>query len=66
MDKIIESLRNTKDAIKTGIDLVKVAESAERYKDMCSLMRMVVDLKIAKNEDLDVDERNLLSVGYSF
>eukprot|EP00466_Bigelowiella_natans_P001726 jgi/Bigna1/49742/estExt_Genewise1.C_550070 len=46
------------------MQLVKAAEHAERYKDMCSLMRMVVDLAHAKNEDLDTEGRNLLSVGY--
>ena len=63
MDSIISSMRGGDDAIKAGIALVKMAEHAERYKDMCALMRMVVDLKFAKNEDLDVEERNLLSVG---
>eukprot|EP00465_Bigelowiella_longifila_P015201 CAMPEP_0185273128 /NCGR_PEP_ID=MMETSP1359-20130426/48806_1 /TAXON_ID=552665 /ORGANISM="Bigelowiella longifila, Strain CCMP242" /LENGTH=270 /DNA_ID=CAMNT_0027865633 /DNA_START=14 /DNA_END=826 /DNA_ORIENTATION=+ len=64
MDKIIQELRGKEDAIQQGMQLVKAAEHAERYKDMCSLMRMVVDLANAKNEDLDTEGRNLLSVGY--
>ncbi|GAB5359438.1 hypothetical protein AAMO2058_000544100 [Amorphochlora amoebiformis] len=64
MDKIIDSMKSSQEAIKAGVALVKMAEHAERYKDMCKLMRMVVDLKMAKNEDLDTEERNLLSVGY--
>mmetsp|Transcript_32188 Transcript_32188/g.59946 ORF Transcript_32188/g.59946 Transcript_32188/m.59946 type:complete len:264 (-) Transcript_32188:415-1206(-) len=64
MDKIIEDMRKSPDAIKHGVALVRCAEHSERYKDMCQLMRMVVDLKMAKNEDLDSEERNLLSVGY--
>jgi len=46
------------------IGLVRVAETAERYEDMCRFMRKVVETKCASGADLDVDERNLLSVAY--
>ena len=37
---------------------------AERYEDMCKFVKKLVEMKSAKGEDLDVDERNLLSVAY--
>lgn len=64
MEKIVEELKGGNDAIQQTMQLAKAAEHAERYKDMCAFMKVVVDLHIAKNEDLDTDERNLLSVGY--
>merc|ERR1711971_867425 len=45
-------------------ELVRVAETAERYEDMCKFVRKLVEVKSADKEDLDVDERNLLSVAY--
>lgn len=46
------------------IDIVRVAETAERYEDMCVFVKKMVETKCSNNEDLDVDERNLLSVAY--
>jgi len=46
------------------VELVRVAETAERYEDMCKFVQQLVQKKSAKSEDLDVDERNLLSVAY--
>jgi 14-3-3 protein epsilon len=46
------------------VDIVRIAETAERYEDMCVFVKKLVKLKSAKGEDLDVDERNLLSVAY--
>merc|ERR1712057_90198 len=43
--------------------MAKLAEQAERYDDMVKYMKQIVDLKIPANE-LTVEERNLLSVGY--
>jgi 14-3-3 protein epsilon len=43
--------------------MAKLAEQAERYDDMVKYMRRIVDLKVPANE-LTVEERNLLSVGY--
>merc|ERR1711962_1124252 len=50
--------------IKKLVELVRVAETAERYEDMCRFVQKLVEQKSAKSEDLDVDERNLLSVAY--
>jgi len=46
------------------VELVRVAETAERYEDMCKFVEKLVKMKSEKGEDLDVDERNLLSVAY--
>jgi len=50
--------------LKKLVELVRVSETAERYEDMCKFVRTLVEMKSAKGEDLDVDERNLLSVAY--
>ena len=50
--------------IKKLVELVRVAETAERYEDMCKFVEKLVKMKNEKGEDLDVDERNLLSVAY--
>lgn len=42
----------------------KIAEVAERYVDMCSFLRKLVEMKCSSEEKLDIDERNLLSVAY--
>jgi len=46
------------------VELVRVAETAERYEDMCKFVRKLVEVKSSKGKDLDVEERNLLSVAY--
>ena len=46
------------------LELICEAEKAERYEDMCKFVRKLVQLKSAKCEDLDIYERNLLSVAY--
>jgi len=46
------------------VELVRVAETAERYEDMCKFVKALVQNKTAKGQDLDVEERNLLSVAY--
>jgi 14-3-3 protein epsilon len=50
--------------LKKLVELIRVAETAERYEDMCKFVKKLVELKSSKKEDLDVDERNLLSVAY--
>jgi len=50
--------------IKKLVELIRVSETAERYEDMCKFVEKLVKMKSAKGEDLDVDERNLLSVAY--
>merc|ERR1719168_568964 len=59
MDPLIKDL-----GIVKLVELVRVAETAERYEDMCKFVAKLVKMKSAKGEDLDVDERNLLSVAY--
>jgi len=46
------------------VELVRVAETAERYEDMCKFVKKLVEVKTSKGTDLDVEERNLLSVAY--
>jgi len=58
-----------KDERKSLVFLVRMAETAERYDDMCRLMRAVVESTKTANPGTDnaaltVDERNLLSVAY--
>jgi len=45
-------------------DLARMTEAAERFEDMCTIMRILVERKSAKKEALKVDERNMLSVAY--
>jgi len=46
------------------LDAAKLAEAAERYKDMCEFLHKLVKMKCEANETLSVEERNLLSVAY--
>jgi tetratricopeptide (TPR) repeat protein len=46
------------------VELVRVAETAERYDDMCKFMKQLVLVRTKGGNDLDVEERNLLSVAY--
>jgi len=50
--------------IQKLIELIRVAETSERYEDMCKFVRRLVEKKSKDGKDLDVDERNLLSVAY--
>ena len=58
-EKLIEGLE-----IAKLVELVRVAETAERYDDMCKFVKKLVKQKSEKQQDLDIDERNLLSVAY--
>jgi len=49
---------------KDLIALARVAEAAERYPDMCEIMKALVEKRCAIKEGLEVEERNLLSVAY--
>jgi len=55
-----------KDERKNLVFLARTAETAERYDDMCKIMRALVEWTDSKTEkvDLTVEERNLLSVAY--
>jgi len=44
--------------------LAGVCEASERYNDMAKCMKKLVEQKVAKNENLDTTQRNLLSVAY--
>merc|ERR1719453_317746 len=47
---------------KEALYMAKIAEAAERYEDMTAyMMRSVADLS---GNDLSVEQRNLISVGY--
>jgi len=46
------------------LSLARVAESSERYPDMCILMKKLVKAKCKAGEPLLEEERNLLSVAY--
>jgi len=53
-----------KDERQALVFMARTAETAERYEDMCKIMRELV-LFTGKNEqELTVEERNLLSVAY--
>jgi len=52
-----------KDARSALVFMARTAETAERYEDMCKIMRELV-LTSATTEELSVEERNLLSVAY--
>jgi len=42
----------------------RMAEQAERYEDMCACMQKVVKLKAEASEELELEQRNMLSVAY--
>jgi len=50
--------------VKDLLNAARIAEAAERYKDMCEFLNKLVTLRSGKNQKLSVDERNLLSVAY--
>merc|ERR1712013_171212 len=59
----VRSLMDNLGVVKL-VKLVRVAETAERYEDMCKFVSRLVTTKSKNGEDLSVDERNLLSVAY--
>ncbi len=46
------------------LTLSRIAETAERYDDMCEFTSELVKKRSAANKKLDVEERNLLSVAF--
>lgn len=48
-------------SVKDKIFMARVADQAERYEDMVSFLKEVIE---TKDEDLNTEERNLLSVGF--
>jgi len=58
-----------KEERKNLVSMAKLAENAERYEDMCKIMRALVEhtaslTATADKSDLSVEERNLLSVAF--
>jgi len=53
-----------KDERSALVFMARTAETAERYEDMCSIMRDLVLYNGKNNQDLTVEERNLVSVAY--
>lgn len=51
---------------KKLLDFARIAEIAERYRDMCLFMNTIVQQSVdgGKDEKLNLNERNLLSVAY--
>ena len=48
-------------SVKEKIFMSRVADQAERYEDMVEFLTEIIDLK---DDDLNTEERNLLSVGF--
>ena len=48
-------------SVKEKIFMARVADQAERYEDMVGFLKEVIE---TKDEDLNTEERNLLSVGF--
>jgi len=46
------------------LQLARITEAAERFEDMCSIMGNLVKKKHEGKKDLEVEERNMLSVAY--
>jgi len=53
-----------KDERQVLVFLARSAETAERYEDMCKIMRDLVLCTGAQSQVLSIEERNLLSVAY--
>jgi len=55
--------KNSSDVRGALVFLARTAETAERYEDMCKIMRELV-VTTSGSDELSVEERNLLSVAY--
>jgi len=51
-------------SIDDVLALTRIAEAAERYPDMCKFIKTLVEAKCKNNQELEIEERNLLSVAY--
>jgi len=60
---VVEKFGSNLDVDKL-LALARVAETAERYEDMCEFTSRLVVLRCNKKEELSVEERNLLSVAF--
>jgi len=52
------------DARQALVFMAKTAETAERFDDMCKIMRDLVKTTASNTDGLTIEERNLLSVAY--
>jgi len=61
-----DSVSKEEEGDKKLLQLARLAEAAERYPDMCTFMKKLVQHKSSKEngKTLEVEERNLLSVAY--
>merc|ERR1712216_800718 len=62
-NKMAEEQPQRNDVAKFALEMAKIAEQAERYEDMVAEMKKIVDDGV-KGDELSVEERNLISVGY--
>jgi len=46
------------------VELILVAEATERFEDMCKLVKTLVETKSSEGQELNIKERNLLTVSY--
>lgn len=60
----VAATETKKERMNRIMELARTAESSERYPDMCSFMRMLVKESCKADEELEVEQRNLLSVAY--
>merc|ERR1711970_216849 len=63
LNKMAEEQPQRNDMAKSALEMAKIAEQAERYEDMVAEMKKIVDDGV-KGDELSVEERNLISVGY--
>merc|ERR1712093_726574 len=63
LNKMAEEQPQRNDVAKFALEMAKIAEQAERYEDMVAEMKKIVDDGV-KGDELSVEERNLISVGY--
>eukprot|EP01084_Bolivina_argentea_P306009 528713_1 len=50
--------------VQALVELIRIAETSERYEDMCKFVKRLIELKSEKGHDLNNDEKNLFSVAY--
>jgi 14-3-3 protein epsilon len=55
---------SNEDKIRQITEMARTAEAAERYDDMCQFMKELVNVYCDADKNLEVEERNLLSVAY--
>merc|ERR1712100_46666 len=62
-EQMAEEQPQRNDVAKFALEMAKVAEQAERYEEMVASMKEIVQEGVS-GDDLTVEERNLISVGY--